>query len=237
MTGCRVGTVCGLGRYPVKSMLGEHPDAFELDRRGVLGDRLYAVRDGAGKFGSGKTTRRFRYIAGLFGFHAAYGASDWIPVVTFPDGCALRGDDPTIDARLSEFLAVPVSLTRETVVSHFDAGPVHLVTTASLRAVGDILPSGEDARRFRPNIVVDTNGGGFEEDRWVGRALVLGGGTRLRITGRTERCGMVGFAQEELDPDPRILRSVVEANATCLGVYAEVLDPGAVRLGDPVCLV
>ena len=237
MTGCRVGIVCGLGRYPVKSMLGEHPGALEFDHRGVVGDRRYAVRDRTGKFGSGKTTRRFRYIAGLFEFHAAYDASDRVPVVTFPDGHALRGDDPTIDARLSASLAVPVSLTRETAVSHFDAGPVHLVTTASLRVVGDILRSGTDVWRFRPNIVVDTTGEGFEEDRWVGRELVLGGGSRLRITGRTERCGMVGFAQGGLGPDPRILRSVVEVNAACLGVYAEVLVPGAVRLGDSVRLV
>ncbi|WP_405420476.1 hypothetical protein [Streptomyces erythrochromogenes] len=33
--------------------------------RGLVGDRLYAVRDGDGRFGSGKNTRRFRRMDGL----------------------------------------------------------------------------------------------------------------------------------------------------------------------------
>jgi len=35
-------------------MLGERCEKVELDSRGVLGDRLWAVRDGEGKLGSGK---------------------------------------------------------------------------------------------------------------------------------------------------------------------------------------
>ena len=57
-----VGTVRELWRYPVKSMRGERCEHLEIDHRGAIGDRLYAVRDEAGKFGSGKTTRRFRRI-------------------------------------------------------------------------------------------------------------------------------------------------------------------------------
>jgi len=64
------GIVRELWRYPVKSMRGERRERVWLDQRGVLGDRLYAVRDEAGKFGSGKTTRRFRRIDGLFRFRA-----------------------------------------------------------------------------------------------------------------------------------------------------------------------
>ena len=55
-----------LWRYPVKSMLGESRDSLELNSRGVAGDRLHAVRDSEGKLGSGKDTRRFRHIEGLF---------------------------------------------------------------------------------------------------------------------------------------------------------------------------
>ncbi|WP_204037573.1 MOSC N-terminal beta barrel domain-containing protein, partial [Actinoplanes utahensis] len=49
-------------RYPVKSMLGEQIPAAVLGARGLTGDRLWAVRDADGKFGSGKNTRRFRRI-------------------------------------------------------------------------------------------------------------------------------------------------------------------------------
>ncbi|MDI6102372.1 MOSC N-terminal beta barrel domain-containing protein [Actinoplanes sp. NEAU-A12] len=57
-------------RFPVKSMLGELVSAAEVTERGLAGDRAWAVRDPDGKFGSGKNTRRFRRMPGLFGFRA-----------------------------------------------------------------------------------------------------------------------------------------------------------------------
>ena len=164
-----IRTIAGLWRYPVKSMLGERRESLLLERRGVVGDRLYAVRDEAGKFGSGKTTRRFRLMDGLYRFRARYDGDT--PVITFPDGAMLRGDDSAIDARLSDVLGISVQLSREANISHFDDGPIHLVTTASLRALGALLAQDEtDARRFRPNIVIETDGEGFQEDSWEGRA-------------------------------------------------------------------
>src|SRR5215472_2235043 len=142
-----VGMVCDLWRYPVKSMRGERGEQLELDRRGVIGDRLYAVRDVAGKFGSGKTTRRFRRIDGLLQFRAVYDGA--VPLLTFPDGTAMRGDDPAIHVALSAQLAMPVTLSREAEISHFDAGPLHLLTTASLRTLGGAQISPEHARRDR----------------------------------------------------------------------------------------
>jgi uncharacterized protein len=54
-----MGVVAALWRYPVKSMAGERLTEAAVGERGLDGDRLYAVRDPAGKFGSGKNTRRF----------------------------------------------------------------------------------------------------------------------------------------------------------------------------------
>ncbi|WP_019507435.1 MOSC N-terminal beta barrel domain-containing protein [Pleurocapsa sp. PCC 7319] len=34
------GTIEGLWRYPVKSLLGESCEVLRIDRRGVVGDRL-----------------------------------------------------------------------------------------------------------------------------------------------------------------------------------------------------
>ncbi len=87
-----------LWRYPVKSLLGEECETLELEERGVVGDRLYAIRDGEGKFGSGKSTRRFRRIEGLFGLSAIY--DEEVPVIRFPDGGKMRGDDPDIHAAI-----------------------------------------------------------------------------------------------------------------------------------------
>jgi uncharacterized protein YcbX len=61
--------VLEIRRYPIKSLLGEQPPAAEVDQRGLTGDRLWAVRDTEGKLGSGKNTRRFRRMPGLFALH------------------------------------------------------------------------------------------------------------------------------------------------------------------------
>jgi hypothetical protein len=53
-------------------MLGELCECLDVHTRGVAGDRLFAIRDSNGRFGSGKSTRRFRQINGLFGFQAVY---------------------------------------------------------------------------------------------------------------------------------------------------------------------
>jgi uncharacterized protein YcbX len=202
----------------------------------VVGDRLYAVRDEAGKFGSGKTTRRFRRMNGLFRFRAVYDSE--MPLITFPDGVVLRGEDTAIRASLSAQLQMPVTLSREAEISHFDAGPLHLLTTASLRMLGGSLTEGAlDARRFRPNILIETEASGFPEDDWQGHHLAVGTQVHLQVVGRTERCVMVNLAQDELPDDPHILRAVARANAVCLGVYADVLTPGAVRIGDCIGLL
>lgn len=230
------GTVRELWRYPVKSMRGERCERLWLNQRGVLGDRLYAVRDEAGKFGSGKTTRRFRRIDGLFRFRAVYDGE--VPLLTFPDGTTLRGDDPAIHAALSATLGTPVTLSREEGISHFDAGPLHLLTTASMRTLGQSLPDAAlDGRRFRPNILIETDARGFPEDAWQGQVLRVGSAVRVRVAGRTERCVMVGLAQDELLADTRILRAVARVNAVCLGVYAEALTPGAIHIGDRIELL
>ncbi len=241
-------TIRELWRYPVKSMRGERCEHLWLDPRGVVGDRLYAVRDEAGQFGSGKTTRRFRRIDGLLRFSAAYDCDGHVPLLTFPDGTTLRGDDPAIHTALSAQIGLPVTLSREAEISHFDAGPLHLLTTASMRTLhtraASILAGSEggaeaalDGRRFRPNIIAETTASGFAEEMWQGHVVSVGPDVRLRIVGRTERCVMVNLAQDELPDDTRILRAIARVNDACLGVFAEVLTPGAIRIGDHMSLL
>src|SRR5688500_18132075 len=62
--------VVEIRRFPVKSLLGEVLPEADAGPRGLDGDRLWAVRDRDGKFGSGKNTRRFRRMPGLFGLRA-----------------------------------------------------------------------------------------------------------------------------------------------------------------------
>ena len=51
------------------------------------------------------------------------------------------------------------------------------------------------------------------------------------------RCVMIGMAQEDLPERPELLRHVGDLHETCFGVYATVVTPGAVALGDALTLL
>lgn len=221
--------VTALHRYPVKSLVGERLEVADVVERGLRGDRLWAVRDEDGKLGSGKSSRRFRRMDGLLGLAASYDGD--VPVVSFPDGRTLRGDDPAVHEALSHHVGRQVTLSREAEVSHFDDGPVHLVTTSSLRAVEQRLGEPVDARRFRPNLVVDTgNLEGMVEDAWVGSRLRVGE-VVLEVVAQMPRCVMVDLPQVGMGAT-RVLDVVGHLNDANLGVIATVVTPGRVRVGD-----
>lgn len=223
-------TVVELWRYPVKSLLGERLEEVEVDDRGLVGDRLYAVTDGQGRLGSGKTTTRFRRLDGLFELRAR--SVDGRPLVTLPDGRELLAGDAELDAFLSGRYGAELRVARESAVRHHDAAPLHLLTTSSLDWLAGQLPASQvDRRRFRPNILLDGTSRGLAEDAWIGRRFALGSAV-IRVTDRTDRCVMTTNAQSELPQDPAVLRAVTQLNETCLGVFADVEQPGNVQIGD-----
>lgn len=229
------GTVLEVRRHPVKSVEGELLDACRLDERGLIGDRLWAVCDPDGRLGSGKSSRRFRRMDGLRELVAAY-AGD-VPVLTFPDGSQVRGDAPQVHERLSRHVGRPVRLEREGAVPHHDDGPVHLVTTATLRTLAAALGSAVDVRRTRANLLVDWPGDGFAEDAWLGARVSIGADLVLEVTMLMPRCVMVDAATRDLPPEPGVLRTVHAVNDGTLGVLAEVVRPGTVRRGDRLRLL
>lgn len=223
-------TVAELWRYPVKSLLGEQVQAVQVEERGFVGDRLYAVTDRNGKLGSGKTTRRFRRLDGLFDLRARSGGER--PSVTLPDGREFAAGDAELDAFLSERYGDELRVLREDGVPHHDAAPLHLLTTASLRWLGKRIPASQiDRRRFRPNVLLEASDAALVEDAWVGRRFALGSAV-IRVVERTERCVMTTAAQSELPKDPSVLRAVTALNDACLGIYASVEQGGFVRVGD-----
>jgi hypothetical protein len=213
-----VGTIASLWRFPVKSMRGERLTQAPVDVRGILGDRLYAVRDPDGKLGSAKDTRRFRRMDGLLDFHARY-EGGLTPVITLPDGTEVGGDDEHVDWAIANSLGRPgVTLVKEDIISHFDELPLHIVTSASLRWIEDAVPHIEiDERRLRPNLLIEVQETvGKPEDSWVGRELRVGTYLVLDVVRRAQ--------------------AISEANDLSLGVHARVLAPGRIHLGDEVFL-
>jgi uncharacterized protein YcbX len=70
----RIGTIQSLGRYPVKSMLGEQLSYTSLGALGIPGGRGYAIRDErAGEIRGAKNIPQLfqfsaRYLAAPYGY-------------------------------------------------------------------------------------------------------------------------------------------------------------------------
>lgn len=226
-------TVSALRRYPVKAMGGEWLEAVDLDPRGIVGDRSYAVADEDGRFASGKDTRRFRRRDAVFDFAARTvdGRVRVRPANTL-DGPEWDVEDSALAADLSRRMGVPVVLRPESDVSHQDGAPISLIGTATLRWCAEQFGGDADARRLRTNIVVETQVP-FVEESWIGRDVAIGD-ARITVTERVERCRTIDLPQDGVAPQTRWLAGLGRERDVQVAVYAEVVTPGTIRLGDTV---
>jgi uncharacterized protein YcbX len=110
-----IGHVAQLWRYPVKSLGGEQVEHVHIGPRGVLGDRLWAVRDL-----ERDVTVSARQMPVLLTATARYprpvppdaGPGNAPEVeIAFPDGAVLSSSDGGVHAKLSELAGRDVKLT------------------------------------------------------------------------------------------------------------------------------
>ena len=282
-----VGTVNGLRRYPVKSMLGEDLDVGDVTFRGLDHDRrLAVVSRRTGRVASAKYPKLWRALLTLSATAdppaGGEGAADGVRI-TLPDGGIVKSTDPDVDRVLSALLSEPVTLTAtpppgasldravpEAVLADgvtaevpaeiieigagappgtfVDFAPLHLLTTGTLDRIAGLSARGvADPERYRPNIVIRTTVPGFAENDWLDRYLAVGEDLILRVIARTPRCAVPTLAHGPLPRDVDALRVLARHNRLspvedadpepCAGVYAEVLNPGRIHVGDSVFLV
>ena len=99
-----VGTIKEIWRFPVKSMQGDTVPRAEVSAQGVLGDRVWAMRDEVrrevqwGKMYPALMLCKARYRREPL-------AGSPAPVdITFPDGETVGSDDPRIDEKLTALI-------------------------------------------------------------------------------------------------------------------------------------
>ncbi|HEX9156115.1 MAG TPA: MOSC domain-containing protein [Nitrospira sp.] len=109
-----IGKITSLWRYPVKSMRGEALQAAELTEYGLLGDRAYALIDGAdGKIATAKNPGKWPT---LFGFRAMFldhqksGTTPAVVRIILPDGSTITSSAHECSQVLSKILNRPVTL-------------------------------------------------------------------------------------------------------------------------------
>jgi uncharacterized protein YcbX len=224
--------IAEIRRYPVKSMGGESLESVDVDARGLVGDRWFAVVDAEGKLGSGKNSRRFRRFDAIFEYGAAMAGGE-VQVVG-PSGSWSVGA-AELDRVLGKHVGAEVRLLAEAGTPHQDAGQVSLIGTASLDWCREHLGVDGDRRRIRPNLVLSTTEP-FVEEGWGG-ATIRVGSVELTVNRRIERCRMVDIAQEGLAEQAGWLKSLGRERDLCLGIYADVAGAGNVSVGDRVDVV
>jgi uncharacterized protein YcbX len=144
------------------------------------------------------------------------------------------GDEPLPD--LSIF--PPVIMEFESPPgTYYDAFPLLVMTDAALRSLSAALPNSNiDVRRFRPSIVIGTGDDvvGHPEFGWTGRTATIGSAV-VEFLEPCPRCVMVTRdVGTDISGDSMVLRHIVAELGQNLGVYASVVTPGAIHVGDPL---
>jgi uncharacterized protein YcbX len=208
--------ICGLYRYPVKSLAGERLEAVAVDRLGLAGDRRWMLIDANGRFFSQRELPRMATIqARLHGrslllTHAketlCVKPADFSAT---PRACQVWKDTvpglpaaTAINTVLSDWLGVRCQLVRladsarRQVDTRFvpagvhtgfaDGFPVLVLSQASLDDLNRRCGGRFDAQHFRPNLLV---GGcqAYAEDHWQS---IQAGAVSVRLVKPCSRCAI-----------------------------------------------
>jgi hypothetical protein len=251
-----VRTLSLLSIAPVKGLRLVHPSSVELGPDGIPADRrfLMAGEEGA-LIGATEHPELLQVVP-------EYDAAAERLRLSFPDGSAVEGaadrteeevhvdvwkrratgrkvSGPFADA-LSAFLGIPVRVVRVADAEGQDAQPLTLVSSASVARIGSL--GGDellDGRRFRMNLEI---GGAepYEEDTWSGTLVRIGGAT-IRVGEQVPRCVVTTLDPDTGAKDFKTLNLLARHRPRIgpraglpFGMYAEVVDPGRVSVGDAV---
>lgn len=149
--------------------------------------------------------------------------------------------------RLSDYSGLNMQLYRvEDQGAGIDVLPVTLVTTGSLRLLGEKLGCKIDHRRFRANLVIEHDEPHIE-DSWENAVLQVGSAL-LRVRSPVPRCLITQLDPESGEDNQRIVRALLtyrekvrlpdglmpDYSTPGFASYAQVIVPGEVSLGDEV---
>jgi len=233
-----IGHIQAIYRYPVKSMAGESLERTSLGWYGLEGDRRFAFRRVAEQGGfPWLTASKLPALLLYKPIRQDTSPDSNLPThVMTPEGktLAIRSDELR-DEIMGRFGAdVQLMQLKQGI---FDETPISLLTLATSHKITNDSGIPSDVRRFRPNIVIDTQQSEpFTEDQWVGKTVIFGDddSPAVQVTLRDERCAMLNLNPDTAQSTPAVLKTVVQLNQNCAGVYATVIRLGRLSVGQTV---
>ena len=251
--------VSRLSTTAIKGLGVVHPDVVDLTPTGVVGDRRFFLVDPDDALRSAFRTGAWMGYTAAYDAEAD-ALTVTCPDGSEVTGEVRLGDALVADFYrykkvagrvvegpwaevLSAAVGSPVRLVRaDDDNGGLDVRPVTLLGDASSAELGRRagLP-GVDGRRFR--MLVGISGTTpHAEDAWAGRLLGIGEAV-VRVEGPVKRCGAVNIDPGDGSADLRVLRLIkayrgfgetVLGRGVTFGVYAEVVAPGRIRVGDEI---
>jgi uncharacterized protein len=249
-------TVSRLSVTPVRGLALHHPDHVELGAHGVVDDRRYTLLTDDGRVFDGTK------LGPLVQVRAQLETDPERMILTFPSGEVVSDDvilgdpiQPVIYDRrfaarvvigpwaeaLSDYAGRPLRLIRsERRAGEPDRIAVSLASDASVdelaRRGNDAKPL--DARRFRMLVQV-AGARPHQEDEWVGSEVRIGD-VAVRVTAPVARCVITTQDPNTGHLDFPTLKAITayrglrDGRKIDFGVYADVVRPGRVSVGDEV---
>jgi len=209
--------VAELWRYPVKSLAGERLERADVTGNGMAGDRVVHVSDGRGRVVTARTCPR------LLGLAAALG----------PDGEPRIAGSPWTSrasgAAIQAAAGADAGLVRYDGRERFDVLPLLVATDGAIAALG------VDHRRLRPNIVLE-GVAGLAERQWPGRRLRIGA-VLIEVVKLRGRCVMTTYDPDTQAQDLSVLKRIVTEFGGRVALDCDVVEGGAIAVGDRAELV
>ena len=244
-----------LWHYPIKGVGGNAINRTALSIGKTLpGDRRYALSAGslkAAQTGDGVWIQKAHFLQlmqteSLAGLRCQldgdvltiYGSD----TDRFEGNLAILGDRARCQKFIADFLQLrdPAMLRIHQIDNGaFTDQPEPLISiggSASLAAFAAATHTENNARRFRLNIMVTTNTA-FVENQWRGAKLQMGEAV-IEIMDDVGRCAAINVDPTSASRQPDHLATMRQAfGHSYLGVFGQVITPGAVQCGDAVSFI
>ena len=233
--------VVSLWRYPVKSMQGEELATATIDELGIEGDRQWALVD----LGTGLALTARRVPELLFATAPASSATtsrSRCPTARWPPttrrcrrGWGGTSSCATPAARSRGRYEIAADFEDEAGSPWFEwdgpDGTFHDSGKTRVSIIGTGTIGSWDRRRFRGNVLIETDGVDVEQG-FVGHRIEVGS-VVADVVKAIDRCVMTTRPQPGgIERDLDVLRTINAERDTHLGVGTLIVQPGAIAVGD-----
>lgn len=251
-------TVSRLSITPVRSLALQHPDSVELGPNGVEDDRRYSLHTEDGRiFDATKHGALVQVRAELDREDGRERLTLELPTGEVVAGEVALGQPTRLDIYDRVFTARPVIGPWAAAVSAWVGRPLRLfrserlpdeadryaVSIVSEASVDELARQGNDGRpvdprRFRMLIQVAGAERPHEEDEWLGREIAIGE-VVVRVIKPDARCVITTQDPDTGERDFPTLHVIRQYRGLRdghldFGVYADVVRPGRIGVGDPI---